>query len=177
MNCPRQNVGILALVAQGCSMEILLLLLGIVAGILIGYLPFRHLIAYRKYYTQDPVYYDIALDFDGVIHEYAHGLQDGSIYGPLSKGCLDFLNALEKKGFRAVVYSCRDPKEIEDWLAKQGIIHLPVKLSKPYASLYLDDKALRFKSFTNPDDIVEILDHIQPAEFTRSNYGQTHLGR
>lgn len=101
----------------------------------------------------------IAVDFDGVIHEYSQGWKDGSIYDIPKKGVKEALERLSKK-YKIVIFSTRNHdrtikgemqknqiKEMSDWLDKHEIpfdaIH--TNCGKPIAKLYIDDNAYRFQ--------------------------------
>ena len=105
----------------------------------------------------------LCLDFDGVIHSYDKGWQDGSIYGTVTPGFCDWAEEA-KKHFRLVVYSSRSktPEGIEamqNWLVpeifawaeqKEGgsTLHLgdfEFAHEKPPAFLTIDDRAVQFK--------------------------------
>ena len=106
----------------------------------------------------------LCLDFDGCIHGYSKGWQDGSIYDDVVPGFFDW--AVEaKKHFRLVIYSSRSKTMVgifamQDWLRDQLIkagCHLPpddpeLALSdfeftreKPPAFLTIDDRAIQFR--------------------------------
>lgn len=62
----------------------------------------------------------IAVDFDGVIHKYSKGWQDGTIYDGPMDGALDALRyMLEKKDWNVFVFTSRDPVPVVGWLASQ----------------------------------------------------------
>jgi hypothetical protein len=94
----------------------------------------------------------LCLDFDGVIHDYRHGWQNGKIYGDVTPGFFDWLVRAQEH-FRVVVYSSRsgDPEMIEAmklWLARQNGGIMPSGLEfaheKPPAMLTIDDRCIRF---------------------------------
>ena len=66
----------------------------------------------------------LCLDFDGVIHDYKRGWQEGVICGNLTPGFLDW--ALEAhKLFKLVVYSSRSRQaegvvKMSDWITQQA---------------------------------------------------------
>lgn len=61
----------------------------------------------------------IAVDFDGVIHAYSRGWQDGSIYDPPLPGAIDGLRAL--MGHDAVfIFTTREPEQVMPWLEQYG---------------------------------------------------------
>lgn len=107
----------------------------------------------------------IAVDFDGVIHDYTLGWHDGTIYGGLVPGAVEALRAL-MTGNPVFVFTSRDVVEVADWITKNtGIVTLPengrygpqpwdemdvllVSNTKHPAVVYIDDRALRFVSWT-----------------------------
>lgn len=91
----------------------------------------------------------IAVDFDGVIHTYDRGWQDGEIYGELVPGTQRALALLAQR-FRLVVFTARyDLDAVRDWLKQKHIDHFfkDVTNKKPAAYAYLDDRAIRFISW------------------------------
>lgn len=104
----------------------------------------------------------ICLDFDGVIHDYKRGWRDGSIYGSLVDGFIEW--ALDaSRLFQLAIYSSRsstphDIKLMQTWLAAQlkldgwdtgsaseflAMFQWPSH--KPPAFLSIDDRAITFK--------------------------------
>lgn len=116
----------------------------------------------------------LAIDFDGVIHGYSQGWHDGTIYDPPIPGALEALYDLHLQGYELVVFTAREeaqPNEVLDWLDVQIVkaredgrlppgakIPLTVTSKKPIASIYVDDRALRF--FDWPQTLVEIQDRL-----------------
>jgi hypothetical protein len=103
----------------------------------------------------------ICVDFDGVIHSYDKGWQDGSIYGEVVPGFFDWL-CIAKHSLDIVVYSSRsrDPGQnaiMQEWLTKrwhfwrdandleQMILPVTFASEKPAAWLTIDDRAITFK--------------------------------
>jgi hypothetical protein len=99
----------------------------------------------------------ICLDFDGVIHAYRKGWQDGSIYDDVMPGFFDWATAAKER-FKLVIYSSRskDAEQLEDmkrWLAERiaesmfaGVMLEDFEFSgvKPPAFLTIDDRCVRF---------------------------------
>jgi len=103
----------------------------------------------------------VAVDFDGVIHAYGRGWQDGSIYDEPLPGAIDGVKALQET-YAVFVFTSRDPLTVCRWLEERGIpstIDLPpdnvpafwnsqavvlVTNRKLPAVAYLDDRAVRF---------------------------------
>jgi len=110
----------------------------------------------------------VAVDFDGVIHKYSKGWQDGTIYDPPFDGAIEFLDVLIwKRDYSVFIHSTRDPQQIVDWFRaqfggdgrerpfsvqivpddvvfwnKRGV--LGVTNRKLPAIAYVDDRAVRF---------------------------------
>ncbi len=102
----------------------------------------------------------LCLDFDGVIHSYDRGWQDGVIYGELTPGFVDWLTVAGPL-FRITVYSSRSktPEGIVAmmaWMfakmtdaigedaADKLMGYVSFSHEKPPAFLTIDDRALQF---------------------------------
>jgi hypothetical protein len=106
----------------------------------------------------------IAVDFDGVIHAYSQGWQDGSIYDEPVPGALDAIRALQRDA-AVFVHTTRAPDAVCCWLEERGIpatTDLPpdnvyefwnsqaivlVTNRKLPAVAYIDDRAVRFRDW------------------------------
>lgn len=101
----------------------------------------------------------IAVDFDGVIHRYSKGWQDGSIYDSPVEGSEKQLKKLVDKGYKVVIFTTRVNPEMGDnveverekmrkWLSsngfKENVHYHEITALKPKASFYIDDRAIRF---------------------------------
>lgn len=96
----------------------------------------------------------ICLDFDGVIHSYERGWQDGDIYGTVTPGFWNWAVAAQEF-FRLVIYSSRSktPEGIRamgEWLQRQWdregrMPDFTYAHEKPPAFLTIDDRALTFR--------------------------------
>jgi hypothetical protein len=106
----------------------------------------------------------LCIDFDGVIHSYERGWQDGAIYGTAVPGFFEWVRTA-RGYFTLAVYSSRSKSVVgleamRDWLGVQLIewktrnivsIELPPYMDdfqfaheKPPAFLTIDDRAIRF---------------------------------
>jgi len=101
----------------------------------------------------------LCLDFDGVIHDYKHGWQDGEIYGDVTPGFWEWAEKAEEV-FKLVIYSSRSshPEAMMAWLiaqrekwraaggkSKDASFGFEFASQKPPAFLTIDDRALTFK--------------------------------
>lgn len=115
----------------------------------------------------------IAIDFDGVIHAYSKGWQDGTIYDPPIKGVREAMESLRKK-FWVMVFSTRatprlvngvDQKgqadEIREYLTRHKIPcdQVYTGYGKPLCKLLVDDNVYRFEGNWDEalNDIEELL--------------------
>ena len=100
---------------------------------------------------------EIAVDFDGVIHQYSKGWHDGSIYDAPMAGVKEALIELGKK-YKIVVFSRRavhqGRKVIKDWLDINQIPYDRITKIKPKARWYIDDRAVHFTTW--PETLKEI---------------------
>ncbi len=96
----------------------------------------------------------LAVDFDGVIHSYERGWQDGVIYGEVVPGFFEWV-ARVRHQFKLVIYSSRsrdaDLREaMRAWLHSRipyghvDISDFEFAHEKPAAWLTIDDRCIRF---------------------------------
>jgi hypothetical protein len=111
----------------------------------------------------------LCIDFDGVIHSYENGWQDGELYGTLVPGFVGW--AVEASAiFKLVIYSsrCITPGAIVRigvWMEKQLTEHFTsdeiahfmslfeFSNTKPPAFLTIDDRAVCFKGKWNAREL------------------------
>ena len=105
----------------------------------------------------------LCIDFDGVIHSYERGWQDGEIYGSVVPGFFEWAYAASLD-FKLVIYSSRSKTEAgraamaawlreqnEAWFTANGFeaeeskpLAIELTHEKPAAFLTIDDRALTF---------------------------------
>lgn len=61
----------------------------------------------------------IAVDFDGVVHQYSRGWHDGTIYDPPMPGALEGLRTLMEHD-SVFIFTTRDPEQVMPWLEQHG---------------------------------------------------------
>ena len=105
----------------------------------------------------------IAVDFDGVIHKYSDGWQNGEIYDNPIEGAFEKLLRLYLDGFDIVISTARnDLAPVREWWNKWYHIKFPksemfpviITNNKPIAVAYVDDRAVKF---TDWDDVYNSL--------------------
>jgi len=118
----------------------------------------------------------ICIDFDGVIHSYEKGWQNGKIYGDVVPGFWDWFDRT-KDYFDLVVYSSRSKspelnQAMQTWLgnkaANSGLRYDPMQYlrfahEKPPAYLTIDDRAICFNGDWNCYELsLEVLRNFKP---------------
>lgn len=111
----------------------------------------------------------IAVDFDGVLHSYDRGWQDGVIYGEMLPGAVAALTSLMQR-YAVFVHTTRKPRPVARWIEQQtgrgiecttvidplrpwrhrfwnekGV--LLVTNRKLPARAYIDDRGIRFRDW------------------------------
>lgn len=103
----------------------------------------------------------LAVDFDGVIHSFELGYHDGTIYGTPLPNCFESLQELSKK-YKIIIYTAKAKPDrplvngktgtqlVWEWLEKYNLKQFinDVTAEKPRAICYIDDKAIRFETWT-----------------------------
>lgn len=89
----------------------------------------------------------VVFDFDGVIHKYSKGWQDGSIYDVPNEGIKETIEKLRQNNYEVVIVSTRCSTEegrqaIMNYLFNYGIVVDKVCKEKPPAIVYIDDRAI-----------------------------------
>lgn len=103
---------------------------------------------------------NLAIDFDGVIHNADKGFHDGTCYGVPLPGSLDALKLLATK-YRIVIFTAKAKPNrplvngktgtelVSEWLEKNEVLRYVADITseKPRAILYIDDNAYRFENW------------------------------
>jgi hypothetical protein len=117
----------------------------------------------------------LAIDFDGVIHQYA-GWQGESTFNAPVPGAKEALETLHDAGWILIVHTCRrDTLRVQQYLRTHGIPFdfinenpfgpADTHPKKLYADIYLDDRAVRFTgSWTDALEGISQLDSSVPRE-------------
>ena len=105
---------------------------------------------------------NIAIDFDGVIHNNDKGWHDGTCYGEPIEGSLEAIKELSKN-FNIIIFTAKAKRDrpdvggktgamlVREWCIKHGIIDYIKQITseKPRARIYIDDKGYTFKNWKN----------------------------
>jgi hypothetical protein len=114
----------------------------------------------------------LSVDFDGTIHSYEWGWQDGTIYGTVIEGFFEWLMSVKDR-YTVVVFSTRSSEsdkfaDMQRWLEEQYLMWrheqnapeclpeaVPVEFStdKPKAHLSIDDRTIRFNGQWNAPEL------------------------
>jgi hypothetical protein len=110
----------------------------------------------------------LAIDFDGVIHNYDKGFHDGTCYGEPLNGSLDAVKKLSSK-YKIVIYTAKarpdrplvngktGVEHVQEWLEKHEIMKYIHEITaiKPRALIYIDDNCYRFNNWVDTLDYLK----------------------
>jgi hypothetical protein len=111
---------------------------------------------------------NLAIDFDGVIHNMDKGFYDGTCYGNPFPGSLEAVRELSKK-YTIIIFTAKAKSDrplvngktgielVREWLDKYEILDCisDITAEKPRAILYIDDNGYRH---TNWRDTLKFLE-------------------
>jgi hypothetical protein len=95
----------------------------------------------------------IAVDFDGVIHAYSKGWENGALYDSPVAGAEDALYRLARH-YKIVILTARPQHQfplIRSWMDryfKSPDFHFDITNVKPAAVAYIDDRGIKFINWT-----------------------------
>ena len=121
---------------------------------------------YPPGYEQDSK--NLAIDFDGVIHNFDKGYYDGTCYGEPILGSLKALRALSKQ-YNIIIFTAKAKPDrplvngktgtelVAEWLETHGVLECvsAITSEKPRAVLYVDDNGYRFDNWKNTLNFIQ----------------------
>tara|TARA_R100000426_G_scaffold80683_1_gene58515 strand:+ start:256 stop:636 length:381 start_codon:yes stop_codon:yes gene_type:complete len=103
---------------------------------------------------------NLAIDFDGVIHDFSKGYHDGTCYGDPIKGSLEAIKKLsidyniiiftaKAKPSRPLVNGKTGTELVQEWLEKHNVMQYVTEITaeKPRSQIYIDDKGYHFQNW------------------------------
>jgi len=103
---------------------------------------------------------NIAVDFDGVIHNFDKGFHDGTCYGDPLPGALDAIKTLSDK-YNVIIFTAKAKPSrplvngktgtelVQEWLEKHDVMQYVTEITaeKPRSQIYIDDKGYHFQNW------------------------------
>lgn len=114
---------------------------------------------------------NLAIDFDGVIHNFDKGFYDGTCYGEPLPGSLIAIKELSTK-YKIVIFTAKAKPNrplvngktgtelVKEWLNKHNILQYVSEITaeKPRATLYIDDNGYRHTNWVDTLKFIETYD-------------------
>jgi len=111
---------------------------------------------------------NLAIDFDGVIHNADKGWFDGTCYGEPLPGAIDAIKRLSKQ-YKIVIFTAKAKVDrplvngktgamlVLEWLERYKIAQYvsSITAEKPRADLYIDDNGYRFENWVDTLKFIE----------------------
>ena len=103
---------------------------------------------------------NIAVDFDGVIHNFDKGFHDGICYGDPLPGALDAIKTLATK-YNVIIFTAKAKPSrplvngktgtelVQEWLEEYDVMQYVTEITaeKPRSQIYIDDKGYHFQNW------------------------------
>jgi hypothetical protein len=107
----------------------------------------------------------VAVDLDGVVHEYSEGWRGGAMYDAPVRGAFEAIRTLQERGFAVFLFTARESLEpVAEWVRLYStltvVVDEPDQPERPHfwndteivlitnrklpAAYYVDDRAIRF---------------------------------
>tara|TARA_R100000008_G_C3535601_1_gene141805 strand:- start:262 stop:651 length:390 start_codon:yes stop_codon:yes gene_type:complete len=105
---------------------------------------------------------NIAIDFDGVIHNFDKGYHDGTCYGEPIEGSLEALKEISRK-YNIIIFTAKAKPSrplvegktgtelVQEWLEKHNVMKYVKEITaeKPRSQIYIDDKGYHFENWND----------------------------
>jgi len=103
---------------------------------------------------------NIAIDFDGVIHNFNKGWFDGTCYGEPLPGSLEAIKKLSER-YNIIIFTAKAKHDrplvngktgtqlVREWLEKHDVMQYVSEITaeKPRSQIYIDDKGYHFENW------------------------------
>lgn len=104
----------------------------------------------------------LSIDLDGVLNTYCGNYNEFEI-SPPREGAYEFLQKLSQN-YKLEIFTVREKNLVQKWLTENGLnefIQNITNLKNPYASIIIDDRALKFNGDFNQtlEEIKEFKPH------------------
>ncbi|MFQ6056189.1 MAG: hypothetical protein ACE5J3_09450 [Methanosarcinales archaeon] len=96
----------------------------------------------------------LAIDLDGVVAENTRPYRKAK----LIKGAKEAIDKFIKEGWKILLFTSRfqrDEQLTKEWLEEKGIKYDKIIFGKPYYSIYIDDKAVKFENWRQIENEVK----------------------